>query len=48
MFDESCEEFKYYEYRLAEEEKALAQTREPQTSQSGQLLNDNLLLFCMV
>ncbi|KAK6143140.1 hypothetical protein DH2020_023488 [Rehmannia glutinosa] len=35
LFDESCSDYKYYEYRLSEEQKALSQTRESQTSQSG-------------
>ncbi|KAL5549779.1 hypothetical protein UlMin_005010 [Ulmus minor] len=35
LFDESCADYKYYEYRLAEEEKSLLQSREPQTSRSG-------------
>lgn len=35
LFDESCVDYKYYEYRIAEEEKAISQTREPQTSRNG-------------
>ncbi|KAK6933763.1 G-patch domain [Dillenia turbinata] len=35
LFDESCADYKYYEYKLIEEEKALAQSRESQASQSG-------------
>ncbi|XP_040991137.1 SURP and G-patch domain-containing protein 1-like protein [Juglans microcarpa x Juglans regia] len=35
LFDESCADYKYYEYRLAEEEKALSRNREPQTSHNG-------------
>lgn len=35
LFDEGCADYKYYEYRLAEEEKTLSQTRDSQTSQSG-------------
>lgn len=35
MFDESCSDYKYYEYRLNEEEKALSQTRDSQISESG-------------
>ncbi|KAE8038205.1 hypothetical protein FH972_010737 [Carpinus fangiana] len=35
LFDESCSDYKYYEHRLAEEEKGLSQTREPQTSHNG-------------
>uniref|UniRef100_A0A5B6YPQ0 Putative SURP and G-patch domain-containing protein 1-like protein isoform X1 n=1 Tax=Davidia involucrata TaxID=16924 RepID=A0A5B6YPQ0_DAVIN len=35
LFDESCADYKYYEYRLDEEEKALEQSRGSQTMQSG-------------
>ncbi|PIN14391.1 hypothetical protein CDL12_12980 [Handroanthus impetiginosus] len=35
LFDESCSDYKYYEYRLSEEQKALSQTRDSRTSQSG-------------
>ncbi|XP_040994213.1 SURP and G-patch domain-containing protein 1-like protein isoform X2 [Juglans microcarpa x Juglans regia] len=35
LFDVSCADYKYYEYRLAEEEKALSQTLEPQASHNG-------------
>ncbi|TXG55800.1 hypothetical protein EZV62_017113 [Acer yangbiense] len=35
LFDESCADYKYYEYLLAEEEKALSQSREVQTPHSG-------------
>ncbi|XP_024023337.1 SURP and G-patch domain-containing protein 1-like protein [Morus notabilis] len=35
LFDKSSADYKYYEYRLAEEEKALSQNRESQTSRSG-------------
>ncbi|XP_059311539.1 SURP and G-patch domain-containing protein 1-like protein isoform X2 [Lycium ferocissimum] len=35
LFDESCPDYKYYEYRLSEEEKALSQTSDAQTSHSG-------------
>ncbi|XWS35488.1 hypothetical protein CRYUN_Cryun20dG0001700 [Craigia yunnanensis] len=35
LFDESCSDYKYYAYRLAEEEKALLQNKESQTPQSG-------------
>ncbi|XP_010523679.1 PREDICTED: SURP and G-patch domain-containing protein 1-like protein [Tarenaya hassleriana] len=35
LFDESCADYKYYEYRLAEEEKDLSQTKESQVSRSG-------------
>ncbi|XP_039008574.1 SURP and G-patch domain-containing protein 1-like protein isoform X2 [Hibiscus syriacus] len=35
LFDESCSDYKYYAYRLAEEEKALSEDKEQQTPQSG-------------
>ncbi|XP_021749849.1 SURP and G-patch domain-containing protein 1-like protein [Chenopodium quinoa] len=35
LFDEACTEFKYYEYRIQEEEKALAMSKDLQTTQSG-------------
>ncbi|KAL6557497.1 hypothetical protein OROMI_017847 [Orobanche minor] len=35
LFDEDCSDYKYYEYRLGEEQKALSQTRDSQTSRSG-------------
>ncbi|XVF79595.1 hypothetical protein PTKIN_Ptkin15bG0001800 [Pterospermum kingtungense] len=35
LFDESCSDYKYYEYRLAEEEKALLHNKESETPQSG-------------
>ncbi|KAG4186184.1 hypothetical protein ERO13_A08G027150v2 [Gossypium hirsutum] len=35
LFDESCSDYKYYAYRLAEEEKALLENKEEQTPQSG-------------
>ncbi|KAE8660866.1 SURP and G-patch domain-containing protein 1-like protein [Hibiscus syriacus] len=35
LFDESCSDYKYYAYRLAEEEKALSENKEPQTPQSA-------------
>ncbi|KAK2971530.1 hypothetical protein RJ640_017899 [Escallonia rubra] len=34
LFDESCSDYKYYEYRLSEEEKALSQSLDTPTSQS--------------
>ncbi|KAK6162928.1 hypothetical protein DH2020_002769 [Rehmannia glutinosa] len=37
LFDESCSDYKYYEYRLSQEEKALSQTRDSQISQTGGL-----------
>lgn len=35
LFDESCADYKYYEFRLSEEEKVLSQSADSQTSQSG-------------
>ncbi|XP_044490410.1 SURP and G-patch domain-containing protein 1-like protein [Mangifera indica] len=35
LFDESCADYKYYEYRLAEEEKTLSQSTETRIPQSG-------------
>ncbi|KAL7258340.1 hypothetical protein ACSBR1_004461 [Camellia fascicularis] len=35
LFDENCADYKYYYYRLSEEEKALLRARDSQTSQSG-------------
>lgn len=35
LFDESCADYKYYEYRLIEEEKALTYSMDSQTSQTG-------------
>ncbi|KAL2461285.1 SURP and G-patch domain-containing protein 1-like protein [Abeliophyllum distichum] len=35
LFDESCSDYKYYEYRLTEEQKGLSQTMGSQPSQSG-------------
>lgn len=35
LFDERCAEYKYYEYQLAQEEKALAQTRESHVPRNG-------------
>lgn len=35
LFDENCTDYKYYEYRIWEEEKALAQTEDLQTQQNG-------------
>ncbi|KAL8542361.1 hypothetical protein ACS0TY_003287 [Phlomoides rotata] len=37
LFDESCSDYKYYEYRLSEEQKALAQTGDSQPSNSGSI-----------
>ncbi|KAG9450686.1 hypothetical protein H6P81_010651 [Aristolochia fimbriata] len=35
LFDTGCSDFKYYEYRLIEEEKILAETKESQSSRSA-------------
>ncbi|KAK3423057.1 hypothetical protein EUGRSUZ_G03395 [Eucalyptus grandis] len=35
LFDEACADYRYYEYRLSEEEKALKQSGDSQKSQSG-------------
>ena len=35
LFDISCAEYKYYEYRLQEEEKALEQARASQNVKNG-------------
>ncbi|CAK9154892.1 unnamed protein product [Ilex paraguariensis] len=35
LFDESCADYKYYEYQLGQEEKAMSFARDSQTSQSG-------------
>lgn len=39
LFDETCADYKYYEYRLVEEEKSLTETMEVQTSHSGEFWN---------
>ncbi|KAH6767657.1 SWAP domain-containing protein / D111/G-patch domain-containing protein [Perilla frutescens var. hirtella] len=39
LFDESCSDYKYYEYQLSEEQKALPQSRDSQTLQSGQSID---------
>ncbi|XP_075487686.1 SURP and G-patch domain-containing protein 1-like protein isoform X2 [Primulina tabacum] len=36
LFDENCSDYKYYLYRLNEEQKALDQTTDSQTSQNGE------------
>ncbi|XP_065869799.1 SURP and G-patch domain-containing protein 1-like protein isoform X6 [Euphorbia lathyris] len=36
LFDKSCSDYKYYEFRLAEEERALSQTRDSEDSASGE------------
>ena len=49
LFDDSCADYKYYEHRLAEEEKGLSQTREPQTSHNGLYFNlDSVVLVGLV
>lgn len=35
LFDANCADYKYYEFQLAEEEKALSQNKESQPSRSG-------------
>ncbi|KAL6964811.1 hypothetical protein U1Q18_035866 [Sarracenia purpurea var. burkii] len=35
LFDDSCADYKYYEYQLCEEERALSQAMDSQTSQTG-------------
>ena len=35
LFDEDCIEYKYYEFRIQEEEKALAPSKDLQTTPSG-------------
>ncbi|XP_027106833.2 SURP and G-patch domain-containing protein 1-like protein isoform X1 [Coffea arabica] len=35
LFDQSCSDYKYYEYRLSEEEKALSESMDNQTPQSA-------------
>ncbi|XP_054793593.1 SURP and G-patch domain-containing protein 1-like protein isoform X2 [Prosopis cineraria] len=35
LFDEKCADYKYYQHRLAQEEKALAQSKESQESHNG-------------
>lgn len=35
LFDESCTDYKYYEYQLIEEEKALSQTKDSHTPHRG-------------
>ncbi|KAL3719185.1 hypothetical protein ACJRO7_004182 [Eucalyptus globulus] len=38
LFDKTCADYKYYEYRLAQEEKALSlQSKEPQKSRNGRV-----------
>lgn len=35
LFDKHCPDYRYYEFQLAEEEKALAQSKEAEASKSG-------------
>ncbi|XP_012065529.1 SURP and G-patch domain-containing protein 1-like protein isoform X2 [Jatropha curcas] len=35
LFDKTCSDYKYYEFRVAEEERALSQARDPEISTSG-------------
>lgn len=35
LFDKNCSDYKYYEFRLAEEEMLLAQSKEAQASKHG-------------
>ncbi|KAG6382518.1 hypothetical protein SASPL_157812 [Salvia splendens] len=39
LYDENCSEYKYYKYRLSEEEKALPQSKDSQTLQSSTVPN---------
>ncbi|KAL3537364.1 hypothetical protein ACH5RR_000730 [Cinchona calisaya] len=39
LFDQNCSEYKYYEYRLNEEEKALSESRESQLPESGNMIS---------
>ncbi|KAF9665740.1 hypothetical protein SADUNF_Sadunf16G0155200 [Salix dunnii] len=41
LFDENCADFKYYEYMLAEEEKAHSQSGNSQISSSGKYIDYN-------
>ena len=46
LFDSSCSDYKYYEYQLFEEEKALAQLKDSKASDSGRYhLCANFSLF---
>jgi len=38
LFDKHCPDYKYYEFRLAEEEKILAQSKEAEASRNGRWL----------
>lgn len=49
LFDESCSDYKYYEYRLSEEQKALPQIGDSQPSRSGWCLitaNLSIMHWC--
>ena len=41
LFDKNCSDYKYYETRLAEEEKVLAQTRDAQDSKIGMCIRQH-------
>ncbi|KAL3615375.1 hypothetical protein CASFOL_041036 [Castilleja foliolosa] len=41
LFDESCSDYKYYEYRLSEEEKTLSQTRDSRSANTTPHIADN-------
>lgn len=45
LFDESCADYKYYEYQLGQEEKAVSESRESQASQSGSCTNIHVYLY---
>ncbi|KAF8650199.1 hypothetical protein HU200_064054 [Digitaria exilis] len=42
LFDKHCPDYKYYEFRLAEEEKTLAQSKEAEASRNGLWINTNI------
>ncbi|KAG5565209.1 hypothetical protein RHGRI_001193 [Rhododendron griersonianum] len=48
LFDESCADYKYYEYQLGQEEKALSESRESQASQSGSCTNIHTYLYIFI
>lgn len=41
LFDKNCSDYKYYETRLAEEEKVLAQTKDAQASKIGMCIRQH-------
>lgn len=45
LFDKHCADYKYYEFQLAEEEKALAQSKEAEASKNGLWHKISLLFF---